>query len=232
MARCIKYLLLANVAGFALVHILVWAFGAGAAAWLGASASVWPWVWTPLTYMFTDISAWNLIFNMLWLWLFGKVFMEVGTERQLLVAYVCGGLCGAMTFVAAGLCGLCGGLLFGASAAALGVVVCAAMRVPRMGLYLMFFGAVEFRWIAIVAVGLSLLSFASGNPGGGFAHIGGALGGVVAWQMVRRSLRFTVRRVNRRKSLDELLDKVKRSGYASLSKEERRQLIEYSNNIK
>lgn len=231
MVRSIKYLMAGNVAMFALAHLLLWLCGAGAAVWLGVQPEVWPYVWTPLTYMFTDLSAWNLLFNLLWLWLFGRMFMEVGTERQLLTAYACGGLGGAVGFIIAAQCGLCGGLLFGASAAALGVVTCAACRVPRMRLVLMFFGAVEFRWIAGIAVALSLLSFASGNAGGGFAHIGGALGGVAASQIVRRQMRFRLRRVSRKKTLDELLDKVKRSGYASLSKAERQQLIEYSNNL-
>lgn len=231
MARCIKYLLIANAAMFAILHMVIWICGSDALTWFGVTPAVWPYLWTPFTYMFADLSVWNLLFNMLWLWLFGKIFMEVGTDAQLLVAYVCGGLCGAMAFVGAALCGLCGGMLFGASAASLAVVVCAALRVPRMRLYLMFLGAVEFRWIAAIAVALSLLAFASGNFGGGFAHIGGMLGGVVAWQIVRRQMRFRVRRVNRKKTLDQLLDKVRRSGYASLTKEERQQLIDYSNNL-
>lgn len=231
MARSIKALLIANAAMFVLLHLLVALCSPGAAEWFGVRPDVWPYPWTPLTYMFTQPGVWDLLFNLLWLWLFGRVFMEVGTERQLLIAYACGGLCGALAFVAAAQCGLCGGVLFGASAAALGVVVCAAMRVPRMRLHLMFFGPVEFRWIAAVAVGLSLISFVSGNAGGGFAHMGGALGGVLASVIVRRQVRFKVHRVRRQKTLDELLDKVKLSGYASLSKEERRLLIEYSNNI-
>lgn len=241
MGRFIKTvtgaLIAANAAMFVVFHICVALFGNSAAEWFGMSAPApWPWVWTPLTYMFTETSLWNLLFNLLWIYFFGRVFMEVGTGRQMLTAYFCGGLAGACAYAVAAACGAGGGLLFGSSAAALGVVTCAAVRVPRMRLMLMFFGAVEFRWIAAVAVGLSLLSFAAGNIGGGVAHIGGAAGGAIAALIIRRQNRFRIhwpdaRTTPREKTLDELLDKVKRSGYASLNSDERRQLLDYSRKL-
>ena len=242
MGRFIKTsigaLLAANVAMFVAFHILVAIFGDGVALWFGVTApNPLPWFWTPLTYMFTQNSAWDLIFGMLWLYFFGKVFMEVGSERQLLTAYFAGGICGAVAYVAASACGVeSGSLLFGSSAAALGVITCAACRAPKMRLVLMFFGAVEFRWIAAVAIGLSLMSFASGNIGGGVAHVGGVIGGIIAWRIIRKCSRFRFvmpRNVDSssNKSLDDLLDKVKRSGYASLTVEERRELFEYSKKL-
>lgn len=242
MGRFIKTavgaLIAGNVAMFVAFHVLVAICGEDAALWFGLSApNPLPWVWTPLTYMFTQDSAWDLIFGMLWLYLFCRVFMEIGSERQLLSAYFAGGLGGAVAYIVAAVCGgVNGSLLLGSSAAALGVVTCAAFRAPKMRLVLMFFGAVEYRWIAAIAIGLSLLSFASGNIGGGFAHVGGAIGGIIAWIVIRRKSNFRfVKPANFRrsseKSLDELLDKVKRSGYASLTADERRQLFEYSKKL-
>ncbi len=233
-------LISANIAVFVLFHACVAIFGVRSVGWFGLPSSMpWPEVWTPLSYMFTQDSLWNLLFNMLWLYMFSRLFMETArTDGQLLVAYLCGGLGGAIFFCGASAAGLCGGMLFGASAALLGVIVCAAMRVPRMRFMLLFFGMVELRWIAVVAVGLSLLSFASGNPGGGFAHIGGAAGGMAAALILRRRrMRFRILRPgefnasSKPKTLDELLDKVRRSGYASLNHDERRQLMDYSKRL-
>lgn len=230
-------LITANVAMFAAFHIVIALCGVSAASWFGISApNPLPWLWTPLTYMFTQDSAWDLVFGMLWLYFFSRVFLEIGSERQMLIAYFAGGLGGAIAYILAGACGIVHGtLLLGSSAAALGVITCAACRAPKMRLVLMFFGAVEFRWIAAIAVGLSLLSFASGNIGGGIAHIGGVIGGIITWRFIRRRSRFQFVkpkiRKSSQKSLDDLLDKVKRSGYSSLTAEERRQLLEYSKNL-
>lgn len=231
-------LIAANIAAFVLFHVCVAGFGGQAVGWFGLlSAMPWPEVWTPLSYMFTQDSLWNLLFNMLWLYMFCRIFMETARQdSQLLTAYLCGGLGGAIFFLAASAAGLCGGMLFGASASSLAVIVCAAMRVPRMRFMLLFFGMVELRWIAAVSVGLSMLSFASGNPGGGFAHIGGAAGGVAAALILRRKVRLRILRPGelntpKPKTLDELLDKVRRSGYASLNHDERRQLMDYSKRL-
>lgn len=230
-------LIMVNIAMFVMFHLLVALCGDSAALWFGISVpNLFPWIWTPLTYMFSHDSAWDLIFGMLWLYFFSRVFMEIGTERQLLFSYLLGGLGGAMAYILAGLCGIMSGsLLLGSSAAALGIITCAAFRAPKMRLVLLFFGAVEFRWIASVAVGLGMLSFASGNIGGGIAHVGGVIGGVLSWIIIRRQSRFRFVKPktfkSSEKSLDELLDKVKRSGYSSLSAEERRKLLEFSKKL-
>lgn len=206
--------------------------GSSAADWLGMNWP-WPWPWTPLTCIFTNSSAIDLVFNMLWLWCFSRLFLETGTPRRLLATYIVGGLCGCALFMAASAAGLCGGTLFGASAAILAIVCHAAATAPRLRIRLMFFGPVELRWIAAVAAGLSLLAFASGNAGGAFAHIGGALGGLACGRV---SLK---RRFNRRKlikpdeatTLDGILDKVRRSGYSSLTPSERTRLFEISKKL-
>lgn len=116
MGRFIKttfgFLLTANVALTLLLFLLVGAGNTAAVRWLGVSAPGFlPWVWTPLTYMFTQDSVLNLLFNLLWLYVFNRVFMEVGTQRQMLLAYLCGGLCGAAAFLLASLAGLSSGIL-------------------------------------------------------------------------------------------------------------------------
>lgn len=223
-------LIAANVVMFIALKLIV-AFG-GSETWLGLSTVPWPEVWTPLTYMFTNTSFWDLLFNCLWLWLFSTMVLEVGTERQLLLSYISGGLGGALLFVIFGAIGLCHGVLFGASAAVLGVVSFSAVRVPYMRINLMFFGAVKYLWIGVIAAILSLLPLLTGSLSTGIAHLGGILGGAgYAIILKLRRPRFRIVSKQEKKTLDELLDKVRRSGYASLNSEERKQLLEYSNNL-
>lgn len=237
MTHSIKTLLIANAAGFLLLRLLT-ACGVAALPFMGME---WPWpcAWTPLTYMLTHGALLELLFNMLWLWLFGRIFMMVGTDRRLLAAYFCGGLGGAAAFALGGWLGAVGhgAVLLGASASIIGMAVCAAVLAPSMGIHLLLIGRVSLRAIALITLALSLLTLASGNVGGALAHVGGALGGLAAGYAMRRGWlpRFSRKMLIRKtqaKTLDQLLDKVRRSGYASLSRTERQRLIELSKQIK
>ncbi len=230
--RYIKWLLIANAAMFVVLVLACFALGPEAVNWIAVGPKFWLRPWTLLTYMVADTGVLNTLFNCLWLWLFGRMALEIGSGRQLLSAYIAGGLGGVILFIAGAMMGWCPYPLMGASAAVLGVVCYSAARVPYMSVNLMFIGAVSFKWIAMIAVGLSLLAFIGNNPGGGLAHIGGALGGI-AYAFILSRRRCLIRPVKeaRKKSLDELLDKVHRSGYKSLSADERRQLLDYSRKL-
>ena len=163
--------------------------------------------------------------------------MIAGTERRMLAAYVCGGLGGALFFVLASLLGLInGGVLLGASAAVISMAVCAAVIAPYVGVELLMIGRVTLKTIAIIAVALSLLPFLEHNPGGGWAHIGGAIAGFACGVAMKhgwlpRFSRKSIKTKHEAMTLDSLLDKVRRSGYASLTKAEKRRLIELSNEL-
>jgi len=55
--------------------------------------------WTLFTYMFLHIDFFHILFNMLWLFWFGKIFLEFLKSRQLLIIYILGGLSGAFLYV-------------------------------------------------------------------------------------------------------------------------------------
>lgn len=234
MDRSTKLLLGANLIMFIGLRIAV-ALG-GAINLLGFSMPR-PWFWTPITYMFTQGSIIELMFNMLWLWCFCRLFMIAGTERRMVATYVCGGLGGALFFALASLFGLIdGGVLLGASAAVVGMAVCAAVIAPYVSVELLMIGRVTVKTIAIITVALSLLPFLEHNPGGGWAHIGGIIAGAACGIAMKRGWlpRFSRKSVKTKQeamTLDSLLDKVRRSGYSSLTKEEKRRLIELSNNL-
>ena len=57
--------------------------------------------WTPLTYMFVHVGFMHILFNMLWLYWFGKIFLTYFNDRTLGSLYVIGGLAGALLYVVA-----------------------------------------------------------------------------------------------------------------------------------
>ena len=139
--------------------------------------------WTLFTYMFSHYDLLHILFNMLWLYWLGRIFMEYFTAKQLGALYVLGGLMGAALFwVAYAVLPYFDGkmgLLIGASASVMAIVVAVAVYVPHYQINLLFLGAVSLKWVAIITVVIDLLSVGDGNLGGQVAHLGGALMGVL-----------------------------------------------------
>jgi membrane associated rhomboid family serine protease len=138
--------------------------------------------WTIFTYMFTHFNVWHILFNMLVLYWFGRIFMQYLTAKQLLSTYILGGLAGAALYILfmnsfPGLRAYLGGSMLGASAAIMAIVVAIALYVPNYTIYMFFIGPVRLKYIALGFVLLDILMIASDNAGGNIAHLGGALYG-------------------------------------------------------
>lgn len=238
-----------NVMVFAVVNLAA-LFGVDVSQWVSVPSSPALFIvrpWTVLTYMVVHFSFFHLLFNMLWLYWFGEYFLTLGTDRQLAVLNLYGGLLGAAFYLAAGACGWIGfGELCGASASVLAIVVATAWRMPRFEMQLFLLGGVQLRWIALATVVLSVLALPGSNVGGNVAHLGGALAGALFALLVKAGIDVTDLRPRRRKArgraavisdtddravLDSLLDKVRRSGYGSLNSSERKKLLELSNKL-
>ena len=139
--------------------------------------------WTPLSYMFSQIEPLHLIFNMLWLYWFGIVFQLLSTPKRMIGLYLLGGLGGAALYLLAVntipyFAGH-GGLLIGSSASVIAIVTATAIMAPDYRMNLLFLGAVSLKWIAIVTIGIDLLSVTGSNAGGHIAHLGGAAVGAI-----------------------------------------------------
>lgn len=232
--------------------------------------------WTPLSYMFSQIEPLHLIFNMLWLYWFGIVFQLMSTPKRMIGLYLLGGLGGAALYLLAVntvpyFAGH-GGLLIGSSASVIAIVTATAIMAPDYRMNLLFLGAVSLKWIAIVTIGIDLLSVTGSNAGGHIAHLGGAaIGAIFALGLKRghditaplNSLIDAIVNLFRRRpkvrparfsasgapsaprpkapsaasaadqaELDNILDKIKKSGYSSLTADERARLFDVSRRIK
>lgn len=146
--------------------------------------------WTVVTYMFAQYDVFHILFNLLWLYWFGTLFMMVANSRQLFALYVLGGLGGALLFL------LCyavmpifafhSAMLIGSSASVIAIVTATAILMPDFRMHLLFIGSISLKWIAIATIGLVLIGVTGSNAGGEIAHIGGvAVGAIYALRMKR-----------------------------------------------
>ena len=229
--------------------------------------------WSLLTYMFLHADALHLLFNMLWLYWFGQLFLSIFSARHLRGLYILGGLCGGLLYMLAFNVfpyfqnHIYGSWLLGASASVLAIVVATAVREPEYRVNFMFVGAVRLKYVALFMVITDLLFMTSGNGGGHIEHLGGALAGwwfaaslrkghdVTKWinnvfDWVNGGFRFKIparkpkmkatkggknadydynaQKKRQSEEIDRILDKLKKSGYSSLTTEEKKRLFDAS----
>lgn len=219
--------------------------------------------WTLLTYMVTHFSLLHLLFNVIWLYWFGRIMLLAVSERSLFICYVAGGLAGGIAYIVSSLCGAAAGdYLCGASASVLAIMCAVAFIMPGYELNLFLLGRVRLKWFAMACVLITLLGTA-GSVAGSIAHLGGiAFGAVYGWRLhhagaepfgwlktvTRRTANIFNRgtrhkdaeamvraahgRLSDHERLDELLDKIRVSGYASLTDRERSELDAISSRLR
>ena len=139
--------------------------------------------WTLITYMFTHKDIWHILFNMLWLYWFGRIFLEYLDGRKLVAVYLLGGICGALVYILSfnifpvftGV--VADSVAIGASASVMAVVISIAAYVPDYTMNLLLLGRIKIKYMALaIFILTSILDF-SVNSGGKLAHIGGAFFG-------------------------------------------------------
>jgi membrane associated rhomboid family serine protease len=224
--------------------------------------------WTVVAYMFTHFDILHLLFNMLWLYWFGTIFLQFFYPRQLAGLYLLGGIVGGLLFLAA--CNVfpyfhrlaAGHALIGASASVMSIVFAVSFYRKNYYIPLFLLGRIKLIYLAWGVFIFDLAAITSSNAGGHIAHLGGAfLGMWFAAQMKKgKDLTAPLNRLTdvcagmgKRKSgmyvsykqdetiygyharrqtvnveLNAILDKLKRSGYAGLSSEEKKKLFEAS----
>jgi len=137
--------------------------------------------WSIITYMFLHINLLHILFNLLWLYMFGRLFLIFFNEKQLLGTYFMGGIFGAFLFVIA--YNVFPGLSFmsensqmlGASAAIMAVAMAVSFYSPDYTVYLLLIGPVRLKYIALFFIITDILQIASYNAGGHIAHLGGVI---------------------------------------------------------
>lgn len=138
--------------------------------------------WTLITYMFTHSEIMHILFNLIWLYFSGQIFLQYFNKQKLFSLYILGGITGGLTYIFAyNLFPVFSGessQLIGASAAVLAILFAVATYVPNYRVNLIFFGLIPIKYLAIASVFIDIISIPKGNAGGHIAHLGGALIGM------------------------------------------------------
>ncbi len=217
--------------------------------------------WTLITYMFLHFEFLHILFNLLWLYWMGQIFLTYFDQGKLITIYLLGGISGGLFYVVGyNLFPVFSHMvsdsrLLGASASVIAIVTALAVHAPNHTLHLMFIGPVKMKYIALISVLMYVIGISSTNAGGNLAHLGGAFWGVIYVLQLRRGIdpgkrvnglfsslkktfgsqpkvKISYRKptddieYNRQKNQDQkrmnqILEKISKSGYDSLSKEEK-----------
>jgi len=136
--------------------------------------------WTIITYFFTHEGFFHILFNMLFLYWFGKIIREFLGDEKVVNLYILGGLVGGIFYM------LIYNLIpyyqgsvmtsqmLGASAGVYAVVVGAATFMPNYSIPLILLGPVRIKYIALFFVIMSYVGSVGSNAGGNLAHLAGA----------------------------------------------------------
>jgi len=198
-------------------------------------------IWQFVTYSFLHADLLHLLFNMFMLYLFGQLFYTYFSEKQLLRAFFLGGIVsGIFYFLVSNIFGL-QQYVVGASGAIMAVFFTVVGYNPFMRVQVIIFGNIAIYYIAFAFLGFDLLQLFSDNAGGHLVHIGGSIFGFLygkwlsgfAIDFKSGKKKARLRTVHRKapvsriaaddtqKQIDIILDKISKSGYDSLTQEEK-----------
>lgn len=231
--------------------------------------------WSLFTYMFMHADFLHILFNMLWLYWFGSLFLTFFSAKHLRGVYVVGGIAGGLFYMLSYnvfplfQSTVAGSIMVGASASILAIVTATAYREPNYPIRLLLLGTIRLKYLALGVVVIDMMQATSGNAGGHIAHLGGALAGILfgfclskgtditswinklldgitalfskkTWQRKpkmkvhygssshEKDYQYNATKKAQSDEVDRILDKLKKSGYGSLTTEEKKNLFDAS----
>ena len=137
--------------------------------------------WSLISYFFLHLSFGHILWNMLFLYWFGKIIHDNIGNNAVISLYILGGIIGGLSYMALfNIIPFYGdrvseSLMLGASAGVFSIVAGSATLLPNYTFYLLFLGPVRIKYIALFYILLSFFDVTGSNAGGEIAHIGGAL---------------------------------------------------------
>ncbi|MCD6019790.1 MAG: rhomboid family protease GlpG [Bacteroidetes bacterium] len=212
--------------------------------------------WTLFTYMFAHKDLGHVFYNMLLLYFTANTFLNFLSEKKLLYVYIMSGLMGGITLLILSAifpASFANSILFGASAAVIGIVTSLAIYIPNLPVSL--FGIIEmkYKYYALLVFVVSTIIDFNINTGGKISHFGGAFFGLLFGYLLKngkdlsdlstfrkqkisplkvvhqnRSAKTTGQTQSNQQTIDALLDKISKSGYENLTKAEKELLFKLS----
>ncbi len=212
---------------------------------LWPSTAVWKLnLWQFFTYLFLHDprGIFHILFNMLCLYFFGREIEVMLGKWKFLGLYLTAGAVAGVAHCLMGLFMPAGAFMIGASGAVMAVMVIYAICFPNQMILFFFFVPMKIRTCILILIGIDLFYGAQGSPTGvaNFAHLGGALFGLLYWKgrpwidallgKVKERLASRRRSVDlhEEEDLDRILEKISQHGMDSLTKRERSYLLRAS----
>lgn len=212
--------------------------------------------WTLFTYMFSHKDFGHVFYNMLLLYFTARTFLNFMSEKKLMFVYMMSGLFGGIILLVLSILfpnTFTNSILFGASAAVLGVVAALALYIPNLPVSIFGILEMKYKYYALLIFAVSTIIDFNINTGGKISHFGGAFFGLLFGYLLKngkdiselsffkrqKKTKLKVVHNNKNKSvndssnanqktIDELLDKISKNGYENLSKTEKELLFKLS----
>ena len=239
-------LIILNVAVFLTVNIGINIAHIYLIPYLGLSISTSEFLfkfWTLFTYMFTHEGLMHTLYNLILLYFSGQIFYSILGEKRLIYVYIMSGVFGGALFLVLGMImpeTFAGHYLIGASAAVMGILAVVALYAPNLPVNVFLLIEVPFKYFALIVFFLSTVIDFAANTGGKISHIGGAAFGLIYGyylkngkdlfefaisnkskknlKVVHRSQQTATKSAQSEEVyLNNLLDKISKSGYDSLT---------------
>ena len=135
-----------------------------------------PWVF--ITHAFTHFTLYHFLFNMLFLYWFGRILGDLLGDNRILPIYILG-IIGGIAFISIySAISTSTGPAYGASAAVWAIIIAVGFTAPDYSMHLILIGPVRLKYIIGFLIVANLLAFSNmENMGGQIAHLGGAVMG-------------------------------------------------------
>ena len=206
-------------------------------------------IWQPFTYLFFHGGVWHVLINMFVLWMFGSELERLWGKAHFVKFYF-------VTGVGAGLVTMIFGLnsttpIVGASGAVYGVLLAYGLTYPNRTVYLYGIIPIKSLWFVI---GIGVIAFISSfDTVSEISHLTHLSGMMIGYLMLKRPIRFndlwfTIRKRTLEyqlsheekqithneaieREIDQILDKINREGFDSLTEEEHDKLYKGSQSL-
>lgn len=171
--------------------------------------------WGLFTSIFAHFSFMHLFFNMLMLYFVGKAFEQLFSQKRLLYTYILGGFIGGIfEILAHALFPLFEGtqhtVIVGASGSVMAIFIALAFYRPGTEVNLFGFFPIKLIYLACIYLAMNLLSLAKPDGTAHFAHIGGAVVGILSIQNINSSKNIISLFQNFIESIKKLLSGISR----------------------
>jgi len=207
--------------------------------------------WTLFTYGFFHSEPIHLLFNLIFLYYISTLFYTFFNTKQFLTVYFLGSFFAGLIFVVFGYFFNYSNLIVGASASIMAVFIAVVTFAPSYSIRLPLLGYFKIWQLAFFYIFLDVVQLLTENTGGHIAHLSGASVGFAFSFLIKKGFDlseiFTIKKKKNntfkkiyknkpikkyqsalvsdvnftQRQIDEILEKISKSGYESLTKEEK-----------